>query len=154
MYKFSKLSIVLSLIIFISCKKDGNNIDISLIKDYYFIYNGEYEFENGHMINNDTVIFSFEKGDSIRAIRHYYKETASGENIYLKSDTAYRNYYIKSNRIKFDIIIYDYYKLVVINNSLWDGEWEITSINEDFLKFDLYTNKGLSGKLTLKCAKK
>ncbi len=45
------------------------------LEDYYFEFTDNYEFENGHSVANDTIIYSFESSDSIVAIRTFYEES-------------------------------------------------------------------------------
>jgi len=128
--------IIFSLLFFlflISCKKNKEDINMSLLHLYYYI---DFQVnEDINIKNNDTVRLSFENNDTLKIL---YFQYGAGQ-VLNKLDTEYLAYSTKDNKIFFGWFLD---KLDGVNYGLASGTWDIQVLNPDTLIVTRVSNNG------------
>jgi hypothetical protein len=128
--------IIFSLLFFlflISCKKNKEDINMSLLHLYYYI---DFQVnEDINIKNNDTVRLSFENNDTLKIL---YFQYGVGQ-VLNKLDTGYLAYSTEDNKIFFGWFLD---KLDGVNYGLASGTWDIQVLNPDTLIVTRVSNNG------------
>ena len=124
----------LLLLVLMSCAKNKDDINMSLIHSYYYIDSQVNENQNTG-INNDTVRLSFEDSDTVTM---YYFHYGTGQ-VLNKIDTGYKKYFVVDNKISFTWIINNYQG---VDYGLTTGTWNIQVLNPDTLIVNCFSPTG------------
>jgi len=130
-----KYFFLIFFLFFISCKKNKDDINMSLIHSYYFIDSKVNEDNLNNINNNDTVKLSFENNDTLKIFYFHYD---SGQ-LLNKIDTGYLEYFVEDTKIfftwfedKLNGVIYE----PAINT------WNVQVLNPDTLIVNRVSNSG------------
>jgi hypothetical protein len=118
----------------ISCTKNKDDINMSLLHSYYYVDSQVNENQNT-IKNNDTVRLSFEDSDTVKM---YYYHYGSGQ-VLNKVESGYKKYFVENNKISFAWFVDN---LQGIDYGLTTGTWDIQVLNSDTLIVNSYSPSG------------
>ena len=124
----------LILILLLSCKKDKEDINMSLLHSYYFVDSHVNEYQN-NIKNNDTIRLSFENNDTLKSFYFHY---GTGQ-VLNKIDTGYKKYFIDNNKVYFAWFVD---KLQGVDYDHMTGTWNIQVLNSDTLLINCFSDSG------------
>ena len=132
-----KLLALLVLVTFLSCGKEENVIDASLLRNYVIMD----PFEKAHSWNSDaqdSVYYLFKDNGKMTKIRLNY--SLVDEEIILESrDTVECLYYTEANHV-FMTVDWDNVTMLIPNFGKDDNEWVILKMSSDTLVVDWFQN--------------
>jgi len=135
------------LMVLFSCKKD-ETIDLSNLKDYYFVYSTDNNLGIDNLQMGDTVFYSFD-GDST-ACASYYEYELSENGIYelYQHWCDVRKYSVKGSKIILEAFNGEGFYVII---PLFDpySDWSVLTFNDSLLQI-----KYLGSSRTLKCINK
>jgi hypothetical protein len=126
--KIKKLTLISILILFmVSCEED--KIDLTGLEDYFFehvdyVYNADHTYRQ-----IDTIVYSFEYPDSVRAIDRMYPLSEEGIYEYEGTNIVKKTFVIVENKVYFIAQSDVFYSGI----PLFESFWEIISINGEYL---------------------
>lgn len=147
MNTLKKIIVLITTVLLLSCEKDENNINMSKLLDYDFMYTSHSVITNmsDEIVENkyDTTVYSFSPDNRVIAMK---KVVETIENI-VQLDTITETYTIDDEYVNFSSSDsrYDY---------LLAYYWEVVSITDEYLKIKLNGPNGYSGDEQLLCIKK